>query len=126
MQLEIFRPQKFFELLYSSRFQPSHGTSLQLRYLYPLKFEEKKIEAAKKVFTQHKSTKFHNANNTSTSIANLTGEALKQARLSKGWTQTHLASLIGKSVSWVKLAEGGLRRIKEDDQIRLQIILNLQ
>ena len=91
-----------------------------------LKFEEKKIEAAKKVFTQHKSTKFHNANNTSTSIANLTGEALKQARLSKGWTQTHLASLIGKSVSWVKLAEGGLRRIKEDDQIRLQIILNLQ
>ena len=91
-----------------------------------LKFEEKKVEAAKKVFTQHKSTKFHNANNTSTSIANLTGEALKQARLSKGWTQAHLASLIGKSVSWVKLVEGGLRRIKEDDRIRLQIILNLQ
>jgi hypothetical protein len=37
MQLEIFRPKKFFELLYSSRFQPLHGTSLQLRYLYPKK-----------------------------------------------------------------------------------------
>jgi hypothetical protein len=35
MRLEIFRPQDFFEFLYQSGFQPSHGTSLQLRYLYP-------------------------------------------------------------------------------------------
>jgi len=35
MRLEIFRPKNFFEFLYQSGFQPSYGTSLQLRYLYP-------------------------------------------------------------------------------------------
>jgi ribosome-binding protein aMBF1 (putative translation factor) len=116
-------PDRFFKDWLNSVVTIISPTSVEAALL---KFEEKKVEAGKKVFTQHKSTKFHNANNTSTSIANLTGETLKQARLSKGWTQAHLASLIGKSVSWVKLAEGGLRRIKEDDRIRLQIILNLQ
>jgi len=116
-------PDRFFKDWLNSVVTIISPTSVEAALL---KFEEKKVQAAKKVFTQHKSTKFHNANNTSTSIANLTGEVLKQARLSKGWTQAHLASLIGKSVSWVKLAEGGLRRIKEDDRIRLQIILNLQ
>ncbi|MBD0362932.1 MAG: helix-turn-helix transcriptional regulator [Coleofasciculus sp. C3-bin4] len=116
-------PDRFFKDWLNSVVTIISPTSVEAALL---KFEEKKVQAAKKVFTQHKSTKFHKANNTSTSIANLTGEVLKQARLSKGWTQAHLASLIGKSVSWVKLAEGGLRRIKEDDRIRLQIILNLQ
>jgi len=116
-------PDGFFKDWLNSVITITTPTSVEAALL---KFEEKKVEAGKKVFTQHKSTKFHNANNTSTSIANLTGETLKQARLSKGWTQAHLASLIGKSVSWVKLAEGGLRRIKEDDRIRLQIILDLQ
>jgi len=116
-------PDRFFKDWLNSVVTIISPTSVEAALL---KFEEKKVQAAKKIFTQHKSTKFHKANNTSTSIANLTGEVLKQARLSKGWTQAHLASLIGKSVSWVKLAEGGLRRIKEDDRIRLQIILNLQ
>jgi len=35
MQFEIFKPKIFFELLSPSGFQPSHGTSLQLGYLYP-------------------------------------------------------------------------------------------
>jgi ribosome-binding protein aMBF1 (putative translation factor) len=91
-------------------------------------FEDKKVRAGKKVSSQRKSKKLQNPNKTHTHLAEteLTGEVLKQVRLSKGWTQADLASLIGKSVSWVKLAEGGLRRIKEDDQVRLQKIFNMQ
>jgi len=61
-----------------------------------------------------------------THSTNLTGAELKQARQSKHWTQAHLASLIGKSTSWVKLVESERRRIKEDDQVALQKILDLQ
>ncbi|HAG84790.1 MAG TPA: XRE family transcriptional regulator [Cyanobacteria bacterium UBA12227] len=100
-------------------------------------FEHRKARIAKKVSEKRNSTKLQETNDTSTHSpekpalepcthsTKVTGAALKQARQSKGWTQAHLASLIGKSVSWVKLAEGGLRRIKEDDQVALQEILDL-
>jgi ribosome-binding protein aMBF1 (putative translation factor) len=89
-------------------------------------FEDKKVGAGKKVSSQRKSKKLQNPNKSHIHPAELTGEVLKQVRLSKGWTQADLASLIGKSVSWVKLAESDRRRIKEDDQVRLRKIFNMQ
>jgi len=89
-------------------------------------FEDKKVGAAKKVSSQRQSKKLQNPNKSHIHLAELTGEVLKQVRLSQGWTQAHLASLLGKSVSWVKLAESGRRRIKEDDQVRLQKIFDMQ
>lgn len=100
-------------------------------------FEDKNSGTAKKVGAKALSQKPCKANETNshpsaqlqtqlcTKPAELTGETLKQARQSKGWTQAHLASLIGKSVSWVKLAEGGLRRIKDNDQATLCKVLDL-
>jgi ribosome-binding protein aMBF1 (putative translation factor) len=55
----------------------------------------------------------------------LTGEIVKQLRFKQGWTQAHLASRIGKSVSWVKLVESGRRRIKDDDREALRKLLGL-
>lgn len=55
----------------------------------------------------------------------LTGETVKQLRFKQGWTQAHLASRIGKSVSWVKLVESGRRRIKDDDQEALRKLLGI-
>lgn len=57
--------------------------------------------------------------------AELTGDMIKQFRSFQGWTQAHLASQVGKSVSWVKLVESGRRRIKEDDQETLRKVLGL-
>lgn len=56
-------------------------------------------------------------------IVTVTGDKLKQIRQSKGWTQAHLASLIGKSVSWVKLVESGQRRINNEAQETLRKVL---
>lgn len=58
-------------------------------------------------------------------LPELTGDMLRQVRSSQGWTQAHLASQVGKSVSWVKLVESGRRRIKDNDQERLRQILGL-
>ena len=100
-------------------------------------FEDQKAGTAKKVSALAKPQKHRKANEASshpsaqvqiqlcTKPADLTGEILKQSRQSKGWTQAHLASLIGKSVSWVKLAEGGLRRIKDNDQVKLRKVFDL-
>lgn len=58
-------------------------------------------------------------------LAELTGDMVRQIRSSQEWTQAHLASQIGKSVSWVKLVESGRRRIKDNDQETLRQILGL-
>lgn len=53
----------------------------------------------------------------------LTGDSVRQTRKTKGWTQAYLASLVGKSVSWVKLIETGRRKIQDAEQTTLQQIL---
>ena len=58
-------------------------------------------------------------------LPELTGDMVRQVRSSQGWTQAHLASQVGKSVSWVKLVESGRRRIKDNDQETLRQILGL-
>ena len=58
-------------------------------------------------------------------LAELTGDIVKQVRSSQGWTQAHLASQVGKSVSWVKLVESGRRRIKDNDQETLRQLFGL-
>ncbi|MDF5729362.1 MAG: XRE family transcriptional regulator [Rhizonema sp. PD38] len=55
----------------------------------------------------------------------LTGSMVQSARQSSGFTQAHIASLIGKSVSWVKLIETGRRKIQPNDQQALRKFLNL-
>lgn len=62
---------------------------------------------------------------TSTPPACLTGDTVKQMRETKGWTQAYLASLVGKSVSWVKLIESGRRRIQDADRLTLRQVLGL-
>ena len=58
--------------------------------------------------------------------AELAGATIKAARQAKGWTQAHLASTIGKSVSWVKLVESDRRRAVDSDQSLLRQILDIQ
>ncbi len=55
----------------------------------------------------------------------LTGSMVQSARQSLGFTQAHIASLVGKSVSWVKLIETGRRKIQPKDQQTLRNFLNL-
>ncbi|MBW4628981.1 MAG: helix-turn-helix transcriptional regulator [Brasilonema octagenarum HA4186-MV1] len=55
----------------------------------------------------------------------ITGCMVKQARQVLGFTQAHVASLVGKSVSWVKLIETGRRKIQTQDGEALRKILNL-
>jgi ribosome-binding protein aMBF1 (putative translation factor) len=62
---------------------------------------------------------------TSTPPACLTGDTVKQMREAKGWTQAYLASLVGKSVTWIKLIESGRRRIQDADQLTLRQVLGL-
>ncbi len=61
----------------------------------------------------------------STQLASLTGDIVKQTRESKSWTQAYLASLVGKSTSWVKLVESGRRKIQDADQGTLRQVLGL-
>lgn len=61
----------------------------------------------------------------STQSACVTGDTVKQIRETRGWTQVYLASLVGKSVSWVKLIESKRRKIQDADQARLRQILDL-
>lgn len=56
----------------------------------------------------------------------LDGKTVKAARQVKGWTQAYLASLVGKSVSWVKLVESDRRRIVEEDQRLLRQYLEIE
>lgn len=60
-----------------------------------------------------------------TQLPNFTGDRVKQMRQSQGWTQAYLASLVGKSVSWVKLVESGRRNIQADTQETLQRVFSL-
>lgn len=55
----------------------------------------------------------------------LTGDTVKQTRETRGWTQAYLASLVGKSVSWVKLIETGRRKIQDADRAILRQVLGL-
>ncbi len=53
----------------------------------------------------------------------LNGTTLKALRTTKGLTQSSLAALTGKSLSWVKQVETGRRNIAPDDRLRLLEIL---
>lgn len=55
----------------------------------------------------------------------ITGSMVQQARQALGFTQARVASLVGKSVSWVKLIESGRRKIQTQDGEALRKILNL-
>ncbi|GAB4242881.1 MAG: hypothetical protein Kow00121_68460 [Elainellaceae cyanobacterium] len=58
--------------------------------------------------------------------AELAGATVKAARQAKGWTQAQLASMMGKSVSWVKLVESDRRRAITSDQSLLRQVLDIQ
>jgi len=51
------------------------------------------------------------------------GEQLKQLRITKGWSQSHLAEKIGRSLSWVKMVETGKRKIQAQDQASIRTAL---
>ncbi len=55
----------------------------------------------------------------------LVGSQVKHAREAKGWSQRHLARLIGKSQGWIALIERGKRTIRPGDGERLQDVLEL-
>ena len=59
-------------------------------------------------------------------VAELDGATVKAARQAKEWTQAQLASMVGKSVSWVKLVESDRRRAVDADQSLLRQVLNIQ
>lgn len=48
------------------------------------------------------------------------GEQLRQFRLHQGWSQKELAEYMNRSVSWVKMVEGGQRNIQPEDIQKLQ------
>jgi DNA-binding XRE family transcriptional regulator len=53
------------------------------------------------------------------------GEQLKQLRVTRGWSQAHLAEQIGRSLSWVKMVETGKRKIQPQDQSAILAVLSL-
>ncbi len=53
----------------------------------------------------------------------LSGSQLRAAREGKGWSQRHLATLLGKSQTWVALVEQGHRQIHPRDQAQLHQLL---
>jgi hypothetical protein len=57
-------------------------------------------------------------------IAIESGAQLKQFRLSKGWSQSDLASQLQRSLSWVKMVEVGKRRLQTDDYAKLSSFLS--
>ncbi|GEM_PF-118877 len=56
---------------------------------------------------------------------NVSGEAVKQARCRRGWSQRYLARMMGKSQSWVRDVERGRLQVKSRDWQRLCEILSL-
>lgn len=58
-------------------------------------------------------------------LAPLRGQDIRQAREAKGWSQQHLAGLIGKSQQWVAFIERGQRTIQPHDQTTLRTLLDL-
>ena len=56
----------------------------------------------------------------------LLGSEIRQAREAKGWSQQHLAMLVGKSQQWVAFIERGQRKIQSQDQATLRTLLGLQ
>jgi hypothetical protein len=58
-------------------------------------------------------------------LAPLSGPAIRQAREAKGWSQQHLAGLVGKSQQWVAFIERGQRTIQPHDQTTLRALLEL-
>jgi len=58
-------------------------------------------------------------------LAPLRGPEIRQAREAKGWSQQHLAGLIGKSQQWVAFIERGQRTIQPHDQTTLRTLLDL-
>jgi len=56
----------------------------------------------------------------------LLGSEIRQAREAKGWSQQHLAMLVGKSQQWVAFIERGQRKIQPQDQATLRTLLGLQ
>jgi DNA-binding XRE family transcriptional regulator len=53
----------------------------------------------------------------------LLGSQIRQAREAKGWSQQHLAMLVGKSQQWIAFIERGQRKIQPQDQIALRTLL---
>lgn len=58
-------------------------------------------------------------------VSPLLGSQIRQAREAKGWSQQHLAALIGKSQQWVAFVERGQRKIRLQDQAALRTLLEL-
>ena len=52
-----------------------------------------------------------------------TSSQIRQAREAKGWSQQHLATLVGKSQQWVAFIERGQRKIQPQDQLALRTLL---
>lgn len=55
----------------------------------------------------------------------LSGEHIKAARESKGWSQEELGKHLGKTKMWISLIERGKRSIKPEDLTQLRNLLNL-
>lgn len=56
----------------------------------------------------------------------LLGPEVRQAREAKGWSQHHLAALVGKSQQWIAFIERGQRKIPVQDQVTLRTLLDLE
>jgi ribosome-binding protein aMBF1 (putative translation factor) len=103
-----------------------------------VEFENEKTKKAKAVRRKERSKKLDQSNQVSIDRSDqqptlepssppveLTATMVQQARHSMGYTQANLASLVGKSVSWVKLIESGRRKILPQAQETLQKVLDL-
>ncbi len=102
-----------------------------------LKKEETKIVKATKATSEKQLQKLSQSNQKisdnhtqtqdfSTNELEVTGIMVQQARKSLGLTQAYVASLVGKSVSWVKLIETGRRKIQPKEQEILRSVLKLE
>ena len=58
-------------------------------------------------------------------VARLQGADIRQARLAKGWSQQHLAALVGKSQQWVAFIERGQRTLQPEDHTTMRTLLDL-
>lgn len=55
----------------------------------------------------------------------LTGSQVKGAREAKGWSQRDLATILGKSQSWIARIEKDKQKMQLEDQERLQKVLRI-
>ncbi|MBE9035005.1 helix-turn-helix domain-containing protein [aff. Roholtiella sp. LEGE 12411] len=55
-----------------------------------------------------------------------TGNVIREARKTKGWSRAFFAATMGKSISWVDAVETGTRKVSQKDMPKLLNILELQ